>query len=346
MKGTSAPVDGFGRFPSSYLILSAASGVVELGIPLAAIHAGLPLAGVLLVGLGYQAGGLARYLPLRSTRTVRVIALLSAVCALAVTRQPWLLPPVAAALAAAVQALRDATQSGNVPTWLKRSARVGGFVLSPILAIYPTIAMVSVAIAAASFGLRTVPMRTFVGRDLKHQLALKVNMLVHQAHYFCYAYVLLYLLANQLAMPPMLVAVVFAAGWISYTAAPGATSRMLPIAAFVVGHVLVALMLGSIALTMTDARVVVVAWIATGFGGGTVYVLRQLAASRELPDGEMDAWEDIGHISGVVVALGVAHFSRGEEPQFWVAAALALVAAVLMVSITGRVQGRRTGGIR
>jgi hypothetical protein len=70
-------------------------------------------------------------------------------------------------------------------------------------------------------------------------------------------------------------------------------------------------------------------WFLTGFGGGTVFVLRlrEKAESKSL---RLDAWENIGHVFGL--ALGaILVYCLHMEAALLAAAAVACGTAALMV---------------
>jgi hypothetical protein len=154
-------------------------------------------------------------------------------------------------------------------------------------------------------------------------------MVVHQAHYFVYAYVLLWVMSITHGLSTMVVALAFAAGWVSYTLSPRVLAMFRPASALMIGHVANALLLATMAVLLNNAVPFVALWVLTGLGGGSVYALRQLARSAdEGLDGldGLDRSELIGHLVGVVLAIGLAALA-GPRPAFAAGAALAACVA-------------------
>ena len=137
-------------------------------------------------------------------------------------------------------------------------------------------------------------------------------MLIHQIHYFSYAYVLLYLLLRQGAFNPYIEvkhvivgAILFALGWASYISGEFVLKTMLklsPIVAIISGHIWVVLWLLSIVFYMQHFALVGTAWVVAGFGGGSVYAIKCLAKNLHCT-ADLELWEHLGHVVGVLFAI-------------------------------------------
>ena len=163
-------------------------------------------------------------------------------------------------------------------------------------------------------------------------------MLLHQTHYFVYAYVLL--AAFLVGLEPSggtatwehtaNAALFFSLGWLSYISGQQLLKKILgwpPLRASIVGHVLVSACLLIMALYAGNHTVLVVAWITGGFGGGSVYAIKELA-SLNACKADMELWEHWGHVLGVALALLLFII----VPQMpWMPFVVAMAAALLTV---------------
>ena len=118
----------------------------------------------------------------------------------------------------------------------------------------------------------------------------------------------------------------------SYTATPFLLGRFPPLPVVVAGHVGVAALLFSLGSGYPGMIWLAGAWFLTGFGGGTVFCIRRLAAAWAPADRttEMDAWENLGHVLGVIVAVGIVSAGLGLSALFHVAGFFAFVTAVIL----------------
>ena len=154
-------------------------------------------------------------------------------------------------------------------------------------------------------------------------------MLVHQSHYFSYCCFLPWIFIKVLALPLPLVGAAFALGWVSYCFAPILFQRLPPVKVFITGHLLVTVALCAICFCTHRLLPVLAAWFFSGFGGGSVYCLRDLNGRRGSLATDLDSWENLGHVSGAAIALIAATASNTPHCAFAVAAILALSTAIL-----------------
>jgi len=189
------------------LAFAAAASLAELAPIAQLLDNGKGLIPIVATGLAYQVGGaLARWAP-GGCWTWRIAAAGGGVALLTLPsgHLAWLLAVVA--LAWSLQAARrrhaHAYPSCVPSTARKRTARVVGFVLAPLLPFWASILVLILAIAAAvHLCPRAEPFAapTFLGHPIE------LVMILHQMHYFTYCYALL-LILSAVAGGPKLVGI-------------------------------------------------------------------------------------------------------------------------------------------
>lgn len=247
---------------------------------------------------------------------------------------------------AGLQGLREeALNHCQIGTLPKRAFRILGFVAAGYFRPFalPMVALL-VLLMATTFGRRSasadVRERGDFGRSLG---AAGVAMIVHQMHYFAYAYALPILLLRLHGLSGSATALAFTLGWVSYSLAPTLLGRLPTLSVVVVGHVAVAATLALMAMGFDDIKLLLVTWFASGFGGGTVFGIKRLAQQWSSIDRtrDLDLWENVGHVLGVIIAIGVILATRLETFLFLAGAALSLIVAI-GVAIVG--YARRQAG--
>jgi hypothetical protein len=159
-------------------------------------------------------------------------------------------------------------------------------------------------------------------------------MVIHQAHYFAYAYALPYLFLAIYGLSPTSAALGFALGWVSYSATPLVLARRPALPTLVLGHFLVALTLLAMASMIHRLDVLLVAWFVTGFGGGTVFLIRRLEREwrPDRPAAQFDVWEHIGHVLGVLIAITLTSRFPSVTAMLLAGSVLAAGTAVLILA--------------
>ncbi len=319
---------------ATYLLLSAGSGLIELGVPALTIWMDESWTVTLVTGLAYQLGT-----PLAAVLTTRIRLVLGCFVAagLFLTYGAVASPPVvwigSMLVAAVVQAGRSAVKSGSgVSTALKRSARVVGFCLAGWASV-PLITSASFAVGVIAAAGVHAPGPARRPTTNWHPGRWRVLMLVHQIHYFVYAYTMVVVLAALGGAPPEALGLIFSAGWVTYIVAPRlfrwAGDRVVVVV--VVGHLTVALLL----LAMGEVEGVVpltTLWVLTGFGGGTVFAVRSICLRHGEDEATIDFWEDAGHVAGAALAVPLA-MAVGDPSVTLVGGALAAASVALMVAV-------------
>jgi hypothetical protein len=322
-----------------YLLLSSATGVVELGAVLYAARSGWSLTEVAALGLGYQIAALfVRPLPL-SARTYRLVAcvgaLFAVVAAFAQAALPFALLPAAVGL----QGIREEQLvSVSVATLPKRATRIAGFVIAAFFDRWFLLAVSMLVLCLATAGRGTARRRPGRWR-MPAGGRYAVLMVIHQSHYFVYAYTLLFALTGLYRPSAWQPAVVFAVGWVTYTAAPVLFGRLPTLPVLVAGHVLVACAMTVIAADAGSRAAVSAAWVVGGLGGGTVFCIKRLAAARPALARDLDDWENIGHVTGCAGAVLVVWLLPWECA--FVAAACWATATAILAMLIGMASSER-----
>lgn len=319
-----------------YLLLSVFAGLLELGVLLLAIRSHWPLIALPLAAIAYQSGALlVDPLGLKPSGFLALGLAGSAFLYFIPSPEfPLALLPIAL-VSAGIQGGRDVlAPRAQVNTLTKRSSRVVGFLISGILS-FPTIiwlGVVSAAILLTAIVVKIAspthgPTRLAFGPEA-------AVMLVHQAHYFCYAAIMPLLLVQTRLVPIEATGFLFSIGWISYALAPSLLRRTRLIRTFVLGHCFAALVLIGIALLSRQPLALLCLWFLTGLGGGTVFVLRAIE-HRSQGELGLDGWENLGHIVGLVLSAAVVSL-LGAVGVFPTAALVALVTAGMMHMLSNR----------
>lgn len=305
---------------------------MELGIIIYALRQGLPLSAIPLLGIAYQLGALFRWpVELPPWHYIAAIAL-GLVLGLVTDRSTPLLALTVLLLSIGLQGGRELVlKKTQVGTFAKRVSRVAGFAFSGFfgLRFLPAVAIVGLTtMLLLRKGLTgaTVP---FLHRNW-HAGLLGVTMLIHQSHYFSYAYFVPFLFLNMHNVSAPFVGLMFCIGWVSYSVAPFVFAKRSLVRSFSLGHILAFLTLFTIFGFSGSFWVIILAWFFSGFGGGTVFCLRELEREVTSEKPNLDLWENFGHILGLVVSLTVIGLSGQPLIVFPVAAVIALLTAALL----------------
>ena len=331
MEGDEMPKRGRGGPVAAYLFLSGASGVIEIGAVVALIRDGASLFMVACVGLAYQLGALVRDAVRLDLTLCRMLSVGAGIGAAGAVYWPWMIVPSVFALSTAIQCQRDAWAApAHVSTFAKRTARVLGFACAGMLPVWG-IAIVALGVVLLCRGVgegegKARGRESRVGGRTARAVAV---MVVHQAHYFAYCYCVPYVLVRIYDVDVAYTGLIFAVGWVSYVFSRVIFGENFPRRTFIFGHCIAGCAL--IAMYLSIERTMgefVLWWFVTGFGGGTVYCLRLVAGGQEdrnIKD-KLDRWEDIGHVAGVGVLIGIASTGHLPEVAFIAGAVLAFSA--------------------
>ncbi|MFZ1726328.1 MAG: hypothetical protein WBO29_05305 [Albidovulum sp.] len=323
---------------SILLGLAAAASLLELGPIVFELQRGAGLLAILLAGLAYQVGNFVpRLFVIRSgwlAGSAAVFGSFGLVTAPAGT-PAWL--ATIALLSWTLQSVRrsvKAQDGGDLPTTVeKRTARVIGFVAASLL---PPIIMLAIVIGLLAAALPEMPKIQWSLPRSRRRVwhPLEWTMLVHQTHYFAYAYAVPLLVATTTLGGTHLVGFWFACGWVTYLSAEAIWRRCPPQFAFISGHLLLAAVLLLLSWFGNAPLAAATFWILSGFGGGTVYCLPLLHDQAGLSHEQLEGTEDVGHLLGIAVAIvGVLTVDWTEGTLPAVGAGFAVVAATMMIAM-------------
>ncbi len=315
-----------------YLLLSGASGFIELGAVIYALRYWNSVPAALIVGLAYQSGSLLRN-PIRLGSGICKAALLCGAILAPLSGESVGAFVVAIFLASlGIQGIRDdASHRADVGTLLKRVTRIAGF---GAVGLFGAIPLMLASLIALMLSLCVRSEGELRIRVLPTHSGLAGNaMLIHQAHYFAYCYILPAVLLREAEMTPTAAGAAFALGWISYALAPVLLRGAPVVLAVVVGHLGVAIVLAGMAIAGDRVALLLMLWFASGFGGGTVFGIRKLHETwgRRNRTVNLDAWENIGHLVGVGLSLIVVSISSSTTNAFLLASVVAIGTAIVVV---------------
>lgn len=325
-----------------FLLLSLMSGCVELGSVYLGIKYcdSIPL--MILLPLSYQIGNLMmEYVP-KNCRTVTGIGI-TAVALSPLNLTSWNYPTLLVQIMMSsfcIQVARDLNKK-KCPTWLKRTFRIGGFAIAPsmliangqIILILCLIASVVVISAYRASSSETIQKAKF-----PHKLSFV--MILHQMHYFVYTYIMpIYI--YQLSGSFFTSATAFAITWIVYLLPQSVFEKMgfkMYKTCFYLCHAFLALCLLAMswAVEANHIRIVLLSWLLTGLGGGSVFCIRHL--SPKCKNMSMDFSENLGHVLGPMVAIIICFLFPGKEMLFLPFVAFIFVVAALVISIVNQMK--------
>lgn len=331
------------RVGSFMLAAAGSASLLEVAPLFAVLRDSQPLTVILLLGLAYQLGnGAARHVG-RSPVLLAALGILGLAAWLLSSGVVVVQMAAVAAMSASLQAVRRAlAHSGpKIPTAKKRAYRVAGFVLAAVL---PASIALSLAVVVCVLGARLLALQaptrvealataTAEAPPLRFNWTLWALMVVHQTHYFVYAYAVIYLAFSLSGASAVIAALAFALGWVTYLSAERLWSRIPDRSVFVAGHLFLCACLVGMAWA-GESWTAVVLWVLTGFGGGSVYCLVSISAKAGLPEASVERAEDVGHVAGLALAIAlVALGGLGPTGLALVGAVLAAIAAITMVAI-------------
>lgn len=318
--------------PIIFLFLSLISGAVELGGILYAIEQQFTIFQIVSIGLAYQLGNLIPN-PIRLNRALTILSAVAAACiffyALNTTNSFGLIFAGYIFMAMAIQSLRS-IQKENVSTTVKRTFRILGFLLAPFAGVaFST----GVAIILALIGLFVK--WTFESfRIMRPRVRfLSWVMIIHQIHYFSYAYFVIILLWQATPWASSFwVGIFFVLGWITYTGISHFLKKEHYFKYFILGHSFLTIVLLLMAWQIDNGLLVIILWIATGFGGGTVFCIGKInSKTQALSKQDIVFSENIGHVVGVLAGMLIYQLTNSVSSVIYLAGLSAALAMLLMV---------------
>lgn len=304
----------------NFLILSLLSGVTELGSIYLGIIWKLPIHFIILLPLFYQAGNLlTNFLPLKAFFGIAVVGIVFVLLGV-YSWYPsfWFFAAQLALTSYCIQLVRMRNKS-SCATWLKRSFRVAGFALSPLMCFKDGQVIVLLSMILCVFPLtkeilsrdaRKVPLPTCKNKTYEISLV----MVFHQLHYFVYSY-MIPIYVNQKTGNLVASALLFSLSWVIYLI-PQTIAEKLHIVhykiMFFCCHAFLGLCMAAMSIFayFDNMRMVLLFWMLTGFGGGSVFCIKHLY--KKYAPVNMDLSENIGHFFGPILAIAL-YIGSGEN---------------------------------
>lgn len=317
----------------AYFILSFLSGVIELGIILFTIRNGMPLLYIPIMGLAYQIASLFKN-PIRlSSRQYLGITMFALALSFFANCTESLLWVFIFTLSIGLQGMRTlASDRCEVTTLSKRISRIFGFATS-IFFDYPIFILIPACLLVIFFVDRIDMIRqdaVRINKNFRNDI-LASTMVIHQSHYFTYAYFVPLLFWSSYNINPVFIGCVFSVGWISYSASHILFRKLFKdkrlLATVLVGHVLTSLALFSLVSYTGNFLASIAAWVLSGLGGGTVFCIRELHELSNKFSSDLDLWENLGHVTGLVVSLSAISIFQDFYYVFAIAGMIALSVA-------------------
>jgi hypothetical protein len=240
------------------------------------------------------------------------------------------LPPLIFLASASIQSLRGVLKA-DAPKMSKRLVRIAGFMLG-ILCPLPLSFAGALALAVCAMtqisGGSPLPRKT--GLKMPSFDVINAATILHQMHYFVYCYAVL-IVAYQ-AVGGIGSALVFFAGWATYSISPVLYKNFDYRKVFFAGHSGLILLL--VGIFVTDGMLLkATLWLFTGFCGTTEYCLKEFSKSWGIFRGDSnDFAEIVGHVIGVALCLAIfmIHRDLALTPLF--GASFAAMAMVLVIA--------------
>lgn len=324
----------------SYYITCLISGMVELGTIFLGINLNYSLIAIIGLALSYQLGNIVRFFVTKSIARYQtffsiLLLVLSGFCSfvcLSDYLRYIILFATLMIFSTLLQNVRSAAQ-GNIPRWQKRSCRVIGFVLSAIFYFggLPIVFFLSIILLVYSIILNHYYYDHWITNWVSGKYGKRVcwAMVTHQAHYFVYNYVMLFV-TMKYYQSPFISTIWFAANWIPYTITEPLVHKLkwdkwLIIS--ICAHLFNAFVIFGMYWFYNKSMIITLSlWVLTGFGGGNVFCIKKALSKKTVFN--KDVWsfsEQIGHILGVGIALVIVSFCIDERYTLIMSSVLALL---------------------
>lgn len=255
-------------------------------------------------------------------------------------------------LSCAMQSIR-AKLKAQTSTVRKRTARIIGFTLAPLMMYVPLLILTICCFTilfSLKYAMQLSASKSNVGSLFKAMIKNDCYriMLWHQLHYFIYTYAMI-LIVYQITRKPFLTMLLFACTWLTYLFTEPAVKsvcrcrfklvydakNILANAVIILtGHAFLILIL--LLLPHMSIKIFIVLWILAGFGGGTVFAISALCGQSPT---YTTFTENMGHFIGTAVATVWASFFPQNIRYIPYLSALS-VFIVLLLSIKNIVEER------
>ena len=292
------------------------------------------------MGLAYQTGALFRE-PLKfQTRQYCATLILSIITAYLIQCSIFMLFLTVFLLSIGIQGGRGLiAKDASVSTFIKRTSRIAGFGCSGLFS-YELLTIASITaliIILFLYKQQTIPQKKYNLRIGP----LGWIMLIHQSHYFLYAYIIPWFYISKFSIDASKAGLWFSIGWLSYIYSRSIFGENSIIRNFIAGHIIAAISLGlNFFFASTSIYIYSILWFLTGIGGGSVYCLHQLKKTHLDDDSDMDTCENIGHITGTILCFFVLFLSDIPDFLFAFASITALFTCLIFIVFIKNAKGK------
>lgn len=283
-----------------FFLLSTITGFVEVGAVIYAMQQGFSVVQILLLVLAYQVGC---FFP-TNISVKKIWILILGILAVTFSVTFYLIPSFGSFLSTVLflspcLQMARSLQKRKVSTAQKRLFRIIGFGLSPLLS--PLALMgVSITTLIVVISQKSEFRNSISLPKLRPQYFI---MVVHQMHYFSYAYIMLIVAGKMDNYHGFLTALFFVLSWLTYTSAQYIFNEKKYYTYLIGGHIFLIFVISGIALT-TSGALKIVLWILTGFGGGTVFCIKEILKKKHGYDNYvLESSENYGHILGIFCSI-------------------------------------------
>lgn len=323
-----------------FLLLSFFSGMLELGSVYIGLKLGLSMGMTLLLPFSYQIGNLMinivkgnRY---KTFCMVCIIGILAP--AWFIYHHLWVIAIQIALISYCIQDLRSKYKA-KCPTWLKRSFRIGGFIVSPIMFIADSELSIILCTSACLLSLLTLnnSNEMIIDASEKKQMSTKkisFVMIFHQLHYFVYTY-LMPVYMYQHTKNIFYTSFMFASSWIIYLF-PQVIVEKYGLSnykkIFFVCHTFLAICMAGVTISIWSKSILMtlVFWMLTGLGGGSVFCIKYLSPIYQRMD--MALSENIGHLLGPLLAIFICYITHKNSVIVLPALSFLFVIATILIA--------------
>jgi hypothetical protein len=303
------------RTTIAYLALSALSGFLELGGVAIPIRENGAFLEALAIGACYQFATVIADTVSFGRKGYCLVLTLGFIFSLLTLKWHSLIFGAIILMGITIQLLRDATgRVSNVASWKKRVARIVGFSSAGFFDrnLLAGIGGVLAVLTVFAFSLVKLPVQKAPLRQRLRGGKISIVMMIHQSHYFAYAYTVPFIFISIHKLLGFKFAGAYALGWLTYTFAFRVFDAGRPLISLVIGHLLTSASLLMMYVYAENLWLFLLISLISGLGGGTVFCITVLRRRWGEEKVDMTVWENWGHVIGVLLAIFVV--ALGQDP--------------------------------
>lgn len=315
-----------------FLLFSMLSGFVELGNIFWTIYNDNSVLACIGLGLAYQLGNLVP-VPIKLNKNVNLALIVISIFLVSIynfiNANYWILFLLIILTAMSIQNVRSIMKD-SVSTTVKRAFRILGFVLAPIC--YNEKVLFGIIIFIFIVTVMQQNNQEFKIDKCKIKF-INLVMIFHQMHYFSYVYFIIYIMIfHNIHWSKLIYGCIFALSWLTYIVMPHVFCKESYAKYFIVGHLFLTLTLICMIL-FRDNNLIILFWIITGFGGGTVFCIGKINGIKKFcSKNDLILSENIGHILGVLGGITIYSITDSIYAPIILSAICAFLAMIGMLT--------------